>query len=144
MDTPETPRIDTAAEAFAAVALAAVACDGELAALEARSLRQHLEFRQPFCTYSERAMAELLDRLLAILRQQGCGALVDQAAPHLRAEQSETALAVAASLTQADHVESSSEQSFLSQISDTLGVAPDRAAQIREVVALLNRDSLAS
>mgnify|MGYP006280906777 CR=1 FL=1 len=144
MGTPETPRINTAAEAFAAVALAAVACDGELAALEARSLRQQLEFRQPFCDYSDRAMAELLDRLLTILRVEGCGALVAQAAPYLEAEQSETALAVAASLTQADHVESSSEVCFLGELSDALGVEPGRAAQIREVVALLNCDSLAS
>ena len=53
MGTPEQSTINTAAEAFAAVALAAVACDGELAAVEARSLRQQLEFRVPFRTYSE-------------------------------------------------------------------------------------------
>ena len=40
--------IADAAEAFAAIALAAVACDGELASSEARSLRQHLEFRHPY------------------------------------------------------------------------------------------------
>lgn len=144
MGIPEHPTIKTAADAFAAVALAAVACDGELAAVEARSLRQQLEFRLPFRTYSDAAMAELLDRLLTILRLQGWPALVAQAAPCLNAEQSETALAVAASLTQADHVESSAETSFLGQLSEALSVAPDRAATIREVVALLNRDSLTS
>ena len=144
MGTPEQFTITTAAEAFAAVALAAVACDGELAAVEARSLRQQLEFRHPFRTFSDGAMAALLDRLLAILRQQGWPALVDQSVPHLNAEQGETALAVAASLTQADHVESSAETSFLGQLSEALGIAPARAATIREVVALLNRDSLAS
>jgi hypothetical protein len=138
-----SPAIHSAAQAFAAIALAAVACDGELAAVEARSLRQHLEFRQPFCTYSDAAMAALLDQLLTILRSQGWEALVAQAAPHLTPLQSETALAVAASLIQADHVEQRSEASFLSQLSDALAIAPDRATTIRDVVALLNRDSLA-
>ena len=59
-----TRQLTNAAEAFAAIALAAVACDGELAALEARGLRQQLEYRQPYCTYSDLAMADLLDRLL--------------------------------------------------------------------------------
>ena len=137
------PTISTAAEAFAAVALAAVACDGELAAVEARGLRQQLEFRQPFCAMDDAAMAGLLDRLLAILREAGWQALVQQAAPHLDPAQAETAFAVAASLTQADHVESSSEQSFLEQLSATLQLATERADTILDVVSLLNRDSLA-
>lgn len=137
-------RIDSAPQAFAAVALAAVACDGELAIVEARSLRQQLEFRQPFCTYSDATMAALLDQLLGTLRLQGWEALVAQAAPHLNPDQSETALAVAVSLIQADHVESRPESSFLAVLGETLGIAPERATTIRDVVSLLNRDSLAS
>ena len=96
--------ISTAAEAFAAVALAAVACDGELTSLEARSLRQQLEFREPYCHLSDQAMGALLDRLLRLLREQGWQALVNQAAPLLPPQATETALAVAAALTQADSV----------------------------------------
>ena len=135
--------INDAAEAFAAIALAAVACDGELAALEARSLRQQLEFRHPYREFGDAAMAVLLDKLLGLQRQQGWQGLVQQAAPHLQGEQAETALAVAASLTQADHVESNAEQTFLHSLSSALAVAPDRARVILEVVAILNRDSLA-
>ena len=138
------PTIRTAAEAFAAVALAAVACDGELAAVEARCLRQQLEFRQPFCSMDDTAMAALLDQLLAILRQAGWQALVAQAAPHLNAAQAETAFAVAAELTLADHVESNSEQSFLEQLRAALQLTPQRTDTILDVVSLLNRDSLAS
>ncbi len=134
--------INDAAEAFAAIALAAVACDGELAALEARSLRQQLEFRHPYRELGDAAMAVLLDKL-GLQRQQGWQGLVQQAAPHLQGEQAETALAVAASLTQADHVESNAEQTFLHSLSSALAVAPDRARVILEVVAILNRDSLA-
>ena len=56
MAQPTHSTISTAPEAFAAVALAAVACDGELASLEARSLRQQLEFRHPYRDWSDAAM----------------------------------------------------------------------------------------
>ena len=135
--------ISTAAEAFAAIALAAVACDGELASLEARSLRQQLEFREPYRQLSDQAMGDLLDRLLRLLREQGWQALVNQAAPLLPPEAAETALAVAAALTQADHVESSAEQPFLASLSQALAVDSERARVIVDVVAILNRDSLA-
>ena len=138
-----TLELSSPAEAFAALALAAVACDGELAALEARGLRQQLEYRQPYCTLSDTAMAELLDRLLLILRQEGCEALVRQAAPLLEPHQRESALAVAADLTRADHVETSDEHRFLLELAEQLQIAPERSAQILEVIALLNSDSLA-
>lgn len=138
-----TRQLTNAAEAFAAIALAAVACDGELAALEARGLRQQLEYRQPYCTYSDLAMADLLDRLLQIVREQGCDALVLQAAPLLQPHQRETALAVAADLTRADHIETSTEHRFLRELADQLAIQPERSAQILEVIALLNSDSLA-
>ena len=137
-----TPAISTPADAFAAIALAAVACDGQLAALEARCLRQQLEFRKPFCDYSDAAMVSLLDRLLAMLRDVGWSAVVASAAPLLNGEQAETALAMAAALVHADHVESSAELTFLDQLSNSLAIAPERAHVIVDVVAVLNRDSL--
>ena len=138
-----TLQLTSAAEAFAAIALAAVACDGELGSLEARGLRQQLEYREPYCHLSDTAMAELLDRLLLILRQQGCQALVHQAAPLLGPNQRETALAVAADLTRADHIETSDEHRFLLDLAEQLEIQPERSAQILEVIALLNSDSLA-
>ena len=143
MGLPDPSPITTAAQAFAAVALAAVACDGQLATVEARSLRQQLEYRQPFCELGDHAMGALLDNLLQLLRLHGWEALVSQAAPLLNRQQAETALAVAAALTQADHVESSVEVTFLHTLSDALALEPERARVIVEVVAILNRDSLA-
>ena len=143
MEQPSASPISTAAEAFAAVALAAVACDGELTNLEAKSLRQQLEFREPYCHLSDEAMGDLLDRLLRLLREQGWQALVSQAAPLVPPEAAETALAVAAALTQADHVESTAEQTFLTALIQALAVENERARVIVDVVAVLNRDSLA-
>lgn len=133
-----------AAEAFAAIALAAVACDGELASLEARELRQQLEYRRPYRDAGSEAMIALLDRLLRLLREHGWEELASQAAPLLTDDQRETALALAAQLTQADHVESSVEQGFLDTLAQQLAITTERAATIRDVIRVLNRDSLAS
>ena len=135
--------LSTPAEAFAAIALAAIACDGELTAVEARGLRQQLEYRQPFCQLSHSAMGDLLDRLLGILRSEGWPALVGQAAPLLSPSQRQTALAVAVQLTLADEVKSSDERSFLKTLAQQLEITTERLAQIEEVIGLLHRDSLA-
>ena len=136
-------QVSSPAEAFAAIALAAVACDGALDALEVRGLRQQLEYRQPYCSLSDAAMERLLDHLLLILRQQGCGSLVAQAVPWLSGDQRETALAVAADLTRADHVETTAERRFLENLAEQLEIAPERRAAILDVIGLLNSDSLA-
>ncbi len=133
----------SAPEAFAAVALAAVACDGSLGRQEARALRQALEYRSPYCDLSEQAMGELFDGLLERLRGGGWGSLIDAAIPHLNADQRETCLALAAQLVWADRTVSPTERQFLEELGQRLALAEGRAAQILEVVALLHRDSLA-
>ena len=137
-------QLTSAADAFAAIALAAIAADGELSAVEARALRQQLEFRQPFRRFSDQQMGELLDRVLAQLRGSSCEALVKQATPLLSVDQRETALAVAAHLIHADHIETQSELSFLAQLQEAFGLNASRSASILEVISLLHRDSLAS
>ena len=137
-------QLTSAADAFAAIALAAIAADGELSAVEARALRQQLEFRQPFRRFSDQQMGELLDRVLAQLRGSSCEALVKQATPLLSVEQRETALAVAAHLIHADHIETQSELSFLAQLQEAFCLDAIRSASILEVISLLHRDSLAS
>ena len=137
-------QLTSAADAFAAIALAAIAADGELSAVEARALRQQLEFRQPFRRFSDQQMGELLDRVLAQLRGSSCEALVKQATPLLSVEQRETALAVAAHLIHADHLETQSELRFLAQLQEVFGLDAIRSASILEVISLLHRDSLAS
>ncbi len=71
----------TTPEAFAAVALAAVACDGRLGRDEAHALRRQLENRSLYSDSSEAAMGELFDRLLLLLREQGVQGLITSALP---------------------------------------------------------------
>ncbi|GCE65467.1 tellurite resistance protein TerB [cyanobiont of Ornithocercus magnificus] len=130
-------------EAFAAVALAAIACDDALNHDEAHSLRQQLEHRTPYNTYSDKEIGELFDNLLLKIRQGGVYALVDHALPVLTACQQESALAVAAQLAYADRTISKAERNFLEYLSGRLSIPKQDAQRIIAAIEALNRDSLA-
>ncbi len=134
----------TPSEAFAAIALAAVACDGSLDREEAHALRQQLEKRTPYRDLGEVAMGQMFDGLLATLRRDGWEALVSEAIPLLTSLQQETALAMAAELVHADRVVTDTEREMLQRMAAQMQVAAERSQQILEVIALLHRDSLAS
>ena len=134
----------TPSEAFAAIALAAVACDGALDREEAHALRQQLEKRSPYRDLSEVAMGQMFDGLLTTLRRDGWEALISEAIPLLTPPQQETALAMAAQLVHADRGVTATEQDMLQRMAGELQLPADRSQQILDVIALLHRDSLAS
>ncbi|MFM7086129.1 MAG: tellurite resistance TerB family protein [Cyanobium sp.] len=134
----------TPAEAFAALALVAVACDGSLDREEAHSLRQQLQDRTPYRQLSEESMGAMFDALLADLRRQGWRGLLEKALPQLTAEQQETGLAMAAQLVHCDRIVREEEQQMLTFLAQNSALPAERSAQILEVIALLNRDSLAT
>ena len=134
----------TDAEAFASIALAAVACDGTLGREEAHALRRELEYRTPYKDRTEQQMGALFDRLLFTLREQGVNQLVTEALPALNPIQQETALAVAVQLTHADRDVSPAEQMFLNQLCDRLSLPDGRAVAVMEAIMALHRDSLSS
>ena len=135
--------MDTA-DAFAAIALGAVACDGVLDKDEAHALRTHLECRAPYNQKSESEMGELFDRLLSVLRQkQGLNNLVDEALPALTVRQQETALALAAQLVHADRVVAQEELNFLDTLCQRMAIPDGDAQGIVAAIMTLNRDILA-
>ena len=134
----------TDAEAFASIALAAVACDGTLGREEAHALRRALEYRTPYKDRTEQEMGALFDRLLVTLREQGVNQLVTEALPALNPTQQETALAVAVQLTHADRDVSPAEQVFLNQLCDRLTLPDGRAVAVMEAIMALHRDSLST
>ena len=134
----------TDAEAFASIALAAVACDGTLGREEAHALRRELEYRTPYKDRTEQEMGALFDRLLFTLREQGVNQLVTEALPALSPLQQETALAVAVQLTHADRDVSPAEQVFLNQLCDRLTLPDGRAVAVMEAIMALHRDSLST
>jgi len=133
----------TPSEAFAAIALAAVACDGSLDREEAQALRKQLEKRSPYRDLSEVTMGKMFDSLLATLRRDGYEALVSEAIPQLTPLQQETALAMAAELVYADRVETDAEREMLKLMAAQLQLPAERSQQILDVIALLHFDSLA-
>ena len=132
----------TSAEAFAAVALAAVACDGSLGRAEAHALRRQLEYRSLYRNRSEAAMGDLFDTLLHDLRNQGVMGLVDAALPQLSAMQRQSALAVASHLVHADRTVTSEESSFLDALAGRVALPAGEAESIVAAIAALNRHSL--
>ena len=134
----------TDAEAFASIALAAVACDGTLGREEAHALRRSLEYRTPYKDRTEQEMGALFDRLLVTLREQGVNQLVTEALPALTPIQQETALAVAVQLTHADRDVSPTEQRFLNQLCERLSLPDGRAVAVMEAIMALHRDSLST
>jgi len=134
----------TSAEAFAAVALAAVACDGSLGRDEAQALRRQLEHRSLYVSCSEAEMGELFDRLLTLLRERGVAGLIDSAVPVLDQRQQESALAVAAHLVHADRKVTPEESEFLERLAVQLNLPSGEAQMIIRSIEALNRDSLDS
>ena len=134
----------TSAEAFAAVALAAVACDGSLGRDEAHALRRQLENRSLYVSCSEAEMGELFDRLLTLLRERGVAGLIDSAVPVLDQRQQESALAVAAHLVHADRKVTPEEAEFLERLAVQLNLPSGDAQMIIRSIKALNRGSLDS
>lgn len=132
-----------AAEAFAAIALVAVACDGVVDPLEARLLRAQLDGRQPYSEQSEESMGRLFEALLDQLHSEGWRALISLAIPALSMDQQETALAMAAHLVHGDQSLSAEENGLLTEMASLMALPAQRSAQILEVIAVLHRDSLA-
>ena len=130
------------AEAFAAIALAAVACDGSLGRDEAHALRAQLEYRSIYSNSSEAEMGDVFDRLLHRLRDQGVNGLVDEALPVLTLSQQQSALAVAAHLAHADRTVTDKESAFIKNLSSQIDLPEGEAASILGPIEALNRDSL--
>ena len=134
----------TTPEAFAAIALAAVACDGRLGRDEAHALRRQLENRSLYSNSSDAEMGELFDRLLLLLREQGVQGLIASAIPQLNRSQQQSALAVAAHLVHADCKITAEETALLDQLSRQMTLPDNEARMFVEAIAALNRDMLDS
>lgn len=131
------------AEAFAALALVAVACDGAIEPKEVSLLRSQLDGRYPYRNLDEESMGRLFEGLLDQLHADGWRALLDRAIPVLSPSQQETALAMAAHLAHADGRLTAEELGLLREMAQRMSLAPGQTQQILAVIPLLHRDSLA-
>lgn len=129
----------TAAESFAAVALAAVASDGYLSEEEAQSIPFTLSRMKLFEQYSDDMMRRLFDKLLGKLQRDGVGSLFATANESLPQDLRETAFAVAADLVLADGVVTEEERSFLDELFRALGISEEIATKVIDVMVIKNR-----
>ncbi|MCT0206614.1 hypothetical protein [Synechococcus sp. CS-1332] len=88
------------------------------------------------------AFGELIDGLLHLFRRDHWQELIRQAVPALTAAQQEVAFGLAVQLVLCDRVVKPEEATFLTTLGDELSMPPGRAAQIQEVMTLLQRDVL--
>lgn len=89
-------------------------------------------------------MGAMFDQLLELLRRDGWQGLLQEALPLLSDDQQETGLAMAAQLVHCDRLVQEEELTMLDRMAGQMRLPAERSRQILEVIALLNRDSLAS
>lgn len=129
----------TPAEAFAAVALVAIAADGYLSDQEGRDMTMILSRMQLFRSFSNDVMYRMFDKLLAMLKRQGPGELINLAKACLPQDLRETAFAVATDLVLSDGTVTTQEQAFLDDLYRILEIPGDTALQIVQVMTIKNR-----
>ncbi|MEM9505616.1 MAG: tellurite resistance TerB family protein [Cyanobacteria bacterium P01_E01_bin.43] len=126
-------------EAFAAVALVAIAADGYLSDQEGRDMTNMLSRMHIFQSYSHDVMHRMFDKLLSMLKLQGPSTLIDLAKAQLPQDLRETAFAVATDLVLSDGTVTSQEQAFLDDLYRILEIPGDTALQIVKVMTIKNR-----
>jgi tellurite resistance protein len=130
----------SAADAFAAVALAAVCWDGVLTMAGSRSLRHALDYRLPFRDFDEAQKLHLLDTLLKQLRDKGAQHLMVDGAAVLNAKQRGSAFAVAAEIMRSDGPLQEDEQNILVNLASVLELDSTLTTDILNVMDVLHSD----
>jgi hypothetical protein len=130
------------ARAFAAVALAAVSWDGVLTPAGSRALRHALDYRRPYRSLGDRAMVEMLDGLLAELREQGAQHLMLAAADALNEPQRHIAYAVASEIMRSDGPLEADERNILASLACALELGEEETSRVQTVMDQLHGDLL--
>lgn len=128
----------SAADGFAAVALAAVCWDGVLSMAGSRTLRHALDYGEPFRQYSDHEMVQLLNELMARLRTQGAQHLMVDAASALSSSQRSTAFAVAAEIMRSDGELHDDERNILGNLAAVLDLEESLTNDILHVMDVLH------
>jgi len=126
-------------EAFAAVAVAAIASDGTISEEEVQRTAMNLAAMPVFRNHDLREMGGTLNKVAGILKKRGAGAVMPAAKLALSKEQCEQAFFLATDLLLADGVVEKEERQFLEEVRVALAVDEPMALKIVEVVVIKNR-----
>ncbi|MFM6192686.1 MAG: tellurite resistance TerB family protein [Planktothrix sp.] len=127
------------AEAFAAIALIAVAADGYITASESQAITTTFSRMQLFSDYSGEKMRAMIDQLLNQLQEQGSDVLLKAAVEKLPKELKETAFAVVTDITLADGEITEEEDSLLDNLFNVLEISEEMANNIIDVMLIKNK-----
>ena len=127
-------------QAFAAISLAALACEKEMDRDEVRVLKEQLLSRPSYAAMGDGDLSEMFQGLLADLRRFGIDSIVRAAVPLLSQHQRESSVAVVTQLLLSDGPLSSDEQIFLDSLAPLMGIEAQRLSAIVDVIALLFSD----
>lgn len=126
------------ADAFLAVALAAVSWDGTLTAAGTRALRHAIDYRTPYRELGDAQVALLINSLLERLRQCGAQHLMLESGQSLSPDLRRSAYAVAAEIMRSDGVLQPDECNILSTLAATLQLDDDATAPVLAVMEVLH------
>ncbi|MCL1466212.1 tellurite resistance TerB family protein [Argonema galeatum] len=127
------------AEAFAAIALIAVAADGYMTDSEAQAISTTLSRMQLFRSYPADVMRKMIDRLLGILQREGIEVLFNAAITTLPDELKETSFAVATDIVLADGEVTEEEEKLLNDLYRALEISEENAVKIIDVMLIKNK-----
>ncbi len=126
-------------EAYAAVAVAAVAADGDVSAEEIQRTAIDLATLRAFRKYTMRDLGSTLETVAKLIKRRGPGPVLEAAKGVLQQGERESAFFVASDLILADGVVEKEEKEFLEELQRTLQVDDATALKIVEVVSIKNR-----
>lgn len=125
-------------EGFAAIAVACIAADGDVAPEEVRRTVASLATMPMFRDYDMRDLAGTLNKVAGLIKRRGPASVVQAAKGVLSTEQAVAAFFVAADLVLADGTVEPEERQFLDDLQKTLGVESTLALKIVEVISIKN------
>lgn len=127
------------AEAFAAIALIAVAADGIITESESQGINNILSRMQLFSNYSEERKREMVDRLLGMIKNKEIKPLFDAAIAAVPHNLKETVFAVSTDLVLSDSDIAEEEEQFLDELCNALEISEDIATNIIDVMLIKNK-----
>jgi len=126
-------------DGFAGVLLTAAACDGHIADEEVHGLFTIMGRMRLYQNLTDQRFKQMMDRLVGILKRGGPQSLLEKAAPAVAPEMRETAFANACDIVLADGVVDPAEKEFINDLMGKLGIAPDQALTIVQVMVVKNK-----
>ena len=127
------------AEAFAAIALVAVATDGYVSNEETVTVRATLEKMHLFRSYPSEVVIRMFNRLGLLLQRMGINGFLGMALEYLPHDLYETVFAVVTDIVLADGEVTQEEEKLLNSLYRALSIPESTAIKIIDVMIIKNK-----